>query len=161
MGARRTVYLATAILTGTGAVLLTPRPVAGVAREMLELQEGVKQLIQGQKEIDTTLVQNAAVNKTLLEQPMNTVNKMAGNMMALEKTVEETKTSSGSRMDTMATQLEEISDNVQAALGRMAKFTQQLADVQSALRGIDAKLADSASVSNGVPSVPPRGRTKH
>jgi hypothetical protein len=159
---RWTVYLATAIVTGAaGGVLLTPRPVAAVAREIVELQEDVKQLIQVQKEIETTLVRNAAVNKTLMEQSVSAVNKMTANMMTLEKTVQEIQTSSSARMDTMVTRLEASADNVQVTLGRTGKLNQQLVDLQNTLGGIGAKLADTPPASNGASPVPPRARTKH
>jgi len=162
VGTRWTVYIAAATLTAAaGGALLTPRPVAAVARVMVELQEDVKQLIQVQKEIETTLVQNAAVNKTLLEQSTSTVDKMTGNMMALEETVQEIQANSGARMDAMVTQLEGISDTLQVTLGRTAKLSQQLGDIQNALGGIGAKLAGNAPASNRAPSVPPRVRTKH
>ena len=128
---------------------------------MVELQEDVRQLVQVQKEIETTLVRNAAVNKTLLEQSTNTIDKITGNMMPLEKTVQEIQANSGGQLDTVVTQLEGISDTLLVTLGRTGKFNQQLVDLRNALGGIDAKLADTAPASNGVSPVPPRVRTKH
>jgi chaperonin cofactor prefoldin len=160
---RWTVYLATAMLAGaSGGALLPPRPVAAVSREMVELQESVKQIIQGQKDIETTLVQNAAVSKTLTEQSMNRVNKKTGDMAALQRTTQVTQANSGARMDSISTQIQGISDNLQVTLARMGKLNQQLTDLQNALQGIDAKLADSGPASRGAPApMPPRVRTKH
>jgi tol-pal system protein YbgF len=94
--------------------------------------------------MQTTLAQNAAVDKTLMEQSMDTVNKLTGTMMALQKTVQDMQANSGARLDTMSTQIQGISDNLQETLARMGKLNQQLTDTQNAIQGIDAKLAGSA-----------------
>jgi tol-pal system protein YbgF len=127
-----------------GGTLLGPAPVGAVAREIVELQQSVNQLIQGQKDMQTTLAQNAAVDKTLMEQSMDTVNRLTGTMMALQKTVQDMQANSGARLDTMSTQIQGISDNLQETLARMGKLNQQLTDAQNAIQGIDAKLASSA-----------------
>jgi len=158
VGVRWTVCLATAMLAGAaGGALLGPRAVSAVDLEMVELQESVNQFLQGQKDMETTLVQTAAVSKTHLEESMNTVNKMTGNVMPLQKTVQEIRANSGSRLDTMSTQIQSISENLQETRARMGKLNQQLVAVQNALRGIDAKLARSAAPSAGTPApAPPR-----
>jgi len=161
---RWVVYLAAAMLGGAlGGALLGPAPAQAVAREIVELQQSVNQLIQGQKDIQTTLAQNAAVDKTLMEQSMDTVNKLTGTMMALQKTVQDMQANSGARLDTMSTQIQGISDNLQETLARMGKLNQQLTDAQNAIQGIDAKLASSgpppsptgaAQSPNGLPPIP-------
>jgi tol-pal system protein YbgF len=166
MRRRWIVYLAAAMLAGAlGGTLLGPAPVGAVAREIVELQQSVNQIIQSQKEIQTLLAQNAAVDKTLMEQSMDTVNKLTGTMMGLQKTVQDMQANSGARLDTMSTQIQGISDNLQETLARMGKLNQQLTDVQNAIQGIDAKLASSApppvaaapgaSAAPGTPGVPP------
>ena len=145
MRKRWVVYLAASMLAGAlGGTLLGPAPVGAVAREIVELQQSVNQLIQGQKDIQTQLAQNAAVDKTLMEQSMDTVNKLTGTMMALQKTVQDMQANSGARLDTMSTQIQGISDNLQETLARMGKLNQQLTDAQNAIQGIDAKLASGA-----------------
>jgi tol-pal system protein YbgF len=145
MRKRSMTYVAAAMLAGAlGGALLGPAPVGAVAREIVELQQSVNQLIQGQKDLQTAMAQNAAVDKTLMEQSMDTVNKMTGTMMALQKTVQDMQASSGARLDTMSTQIQGISDNLQETLARMGKLNQQLADTQNAIQGIDAKLASNA-----------------
>jgi uncharacterized protein YecA (UPF0149 family) len=157
-GKRSTVYLVAAILAGaSGVALLGTSPVVAVDREIVELQESIKQITQGQKEAEATLLQTAAVSKTRMEESMNTVNKMTGNMTALQKTVRDVQVNSGTRLDTMFMQIHTSSDNLQEALARVGKLNQQLVDLQKALRGIDAKLALSAPATAGTPApAPPR-----
>ena len=62
------VYLASSMLAGAaGGALLAPAPVGAVAREIVELQQGVQQLMQGQKDLQTAIAQEIAVEKTLIE----------------------------------------------------------------------------------------------
>jgi chromosome segregation ATPase len=139
---RWTVYLATAMLAGaSGATFLGTPPVAAVDSEMVELQEGVKQVIQAQKDTEATLLQTAAVSKAHMEESMNTVNKMTGNVMPLQKTVQDMQVNSETRLDTMSAQIHGISDNLQETRARLGKLNQQLVALQNVLRGIDAKLA--------------------
>jgi len=159
---RWTVYLATAMLAGAaGAALLGTPPVAAVDSETVELQESVNQVIQGQKDTEATLLQTAAAYKTRKEESMNTVSKMAGNVMPLQKTVQEMQTNSGARLDTMSTQIHGISENLQEARARMGKLNQQLIALQTSLRGIDAKLAHGVPASAGTPAHVPRVLPKH
>lgn len=145
MRKRWVLFLGASMLAGAvGGTLLGPAPVGAVAREIVELQQSVNQLIQGQKEIQTTLTQNSAVEKTLMEQSMDTVNKLSGTMTSLQKSVQDMQANSGARLDTMSTQIQGISDNLQEALARMGKLNQQLTDAQNAIQGIDAKLASGA-----------------
>ena len=62
MRKRSMTYVAAAMLAGAlGGALLGPAPVGAVAREIVELQQSVNQLIQGQKDLQTAMAQNAAV----------------------------------------------------------------------------------------------------
>ena len=72
----------------------------------------------------------------------------------MQKTVQDTQANSGARLDTMSTQVQGVSDNLQEMLARLGKLNQQLTDTQNAIQGIDAKLASSAPPP---PVAPPPG----
>jgi len=148
-------YLGVAMLAGAvGGALLSPAPAGAVAREIVELQQSVNQLIQGQQTLQTTITQNDAIQKTLIEQSADSVNKLSTTMLAVEKSMQDLQANSGARLDTMATQIQGISDNLQEAQARLGKLNQQLTDAQTAIQGIDAKLAASAPAQPGAPSDP-------
>jgi len=139
------VYTAVAVLAGAvGGVLLAPAPVGAVNREMVELQQSVMMLIQGQQALQTAMTQNNAVEKTLVEQALDSVNKLSSNMGGLQKSVQDMQANSGARLDTMATQIQGVSDNLQEMQARMGKLNQQLTDTQTAIQAIDAKLTAAA-----------------
>src|SRR6202140_1098114 len=71
------LFFGAAMLAGAlGGSLLGPAPVGAVAREIIELQTGVNQLIQGQQAMQTSITQSNAVERTLIEQPIESVNKL-------------------------------------------------------------------------------------
>ena len=155
MRTRWIVYVGSAMLAGAiGGAILSPAPVGAVAREIVELQTSVNQLIQGQQAMQTAMTQNDAVEKTLIEQSLDAVNKLNGTLGTMQKTVQDTQANSGARLDTMSTQVQGVSDNLQEMLARLGKLNQQLTDAQNAIQGIDAKLASSAPPP---PVAPPPG----
>lgn len=152
MQTRWVFYMSAAMLAGAmGSALLGPAGVGAVSREMVDLQSSVNQLIMGQQNLQTALTQNAAVEKTLIEQSSDAVNKLSGSMNSLEKSMQDLQATSGARLDTMSTQVQGVSDNLQEAMARMAKLNQQITDTQNAIQAIDAKL------SSGAPSAPLSG----
>jgi len=146
------VYLATAMLAGaTGSALLAPAPVGAVAREIIELQQGVQQLMQGQKDLQSAIAQESAVQKTLTELSLDTVNKLSGTIGAVQKSVQEMQANSFARQDTMSTQVQGLSETLQDVQARMGKLNQQLTDARNSIQSIDAKLDCSQLAPTGVP----------
>ncbi len=136
------------VFGAVGGAILAPQPAGAVNRDMVELQQNVSQLIQGQQDLRSTVDANNATMKTLVQQSIDTVNKMGNQMAALQKTVQDVQANTGSRIDSMAQQTQGISDNLQDLQARVGKLSQQLSDTQNLLQSIDAK------VSGGVPSAP-------
>jgi tol-pal system protein YbgF len=121
--------------------LVGPRPALAVAREIIELQRDVASLLQGQQTLQTMMTQDHTVQKTLIEQSAETVNKLNSTMAGLQKSVQDVQANSGTRLDTMSTQLQGLSDNLEEIKSRVGKLNQQLVDLQSSVQSIDARLA--------------------
>ena len=146
------VCLATAMLAGaTGSALLAPAPVGAVAREIVELQQGVQQLMQGQKDLQSAIAQESAVQKTLTELSLDSVSKLVGTMGTVQKSVQEIQANSGARLDAMSTQVQGLSESLQDVQARMGKLNQQLTDAQNSIHSIDAKLDCSLSTPTAAP----------
>src|SRR6202790_5190778 len=145
------LFFGAAMLAGAlGGTLFGPAPAGAVAREIIELQTGVTQLIQGQQSMQTEITQNAAVQRTLIEQSMDAVNKLNTSMSAVQKTTQDFSAASGARLDTMGTQVQGLSDNVGDLQARVGKLDQKLTDIQNTLQNVDSKLASPAP--SAVPS---------
>jgi tol-pal system protein YbgF len=121
--------------------LIGPKPVMAVAREIIELQRDVTTILQGQKDMQTQLTQDHTVQKTLIEQSSDTVNKLNTTMSSLQKSVQDVQANSGTRLDTMSTQVQGLSDNLEEIKSRLGKVNQQLVDLQNSVQSIDARLA--------------------
>jgi len=132
--------------------LIGPRPAEAVAREIIELQRDVTTLLQGQKDLSTQLTQDHTVMRTLLEQSSDTVGKLNGTMSGLQKSVQDVQANSGARLDTMSTQVQGLSDNLEEIKSRLGKLNQQLVDLQNTVQSLDAKVSGGAVAPAG--SVP-------
>ncbi|MGO9640117.1 MAG: tetratricopeptide repeat protein [Candidatus Acidiferrales bacterium] len=149
------LMLAAAMVAGAiGGAVFAPTPANAVAREIIELQASVTQLLQGQQQMQTEITQSFAVNKTLLDQLSDTVNKYNASMATLQKSVQDLQANSGSRLDSMGTQVQGVSDNVADLQARIGKLDQKLTDTQNLLQSIDAKLAGNAPATSPEPSTP-------
>lgn len=153
MRTRWILLFSSAMVAGAlGGALLGPAPAGAVAREIIELQTGVNQLIQGQQAMQTAITENAAVEKTLINQSLDSVSKLNVSMAAVQKNTQDFSAASGARLDTMGTQVQGLSDNVADLQARLGKLDQKLTDIQNTLQNVDSKLASPAPV-----AAPPSG----
>ena len=148
-----------ALLVGVFAgSLLAPVPAGGVSKEMIQLQASVDQLQQGQQALRTAVDTNNATLQTLVKQSLDSINQLNTQMGALQQTVQQVQANTGSRLDTMATQTQGVSDNMADMQARVAKLAQQMTDMQSLLQSIDAKVSGNAPPASAAPgSTSPAG----
>jgi tol-pal system protein YbgF len=125
--------------------ILAPPPAGAVAREIIELQQQVQQLLQSQRDMRSAMDTNNATLKTLVQQSLDSISQLNNQMGSLQKTVQDVQANSGSRIDTLATQAQGLSDNLQDVQARVGKLSQQLTDVQSLLQSIDGKISGGAA----------------
>jgi tol-pal system protein YbgF len=137
--------------------LIGPRPAQAVAREIIELQRDVATLLQGQKDIATQVTQDHTVMRTLLEQSNDTVGKLNGTMSGLQKSVQDVQANSGARLDTMSTQVQGLSDNLEEIKSRLGKVNQQLVDLQNTVQSLDAKISGGSTPVGAQPASGPGG----
>ncbi len=154
------IFVGTMLLSALAGSLIGPKPALAVAREIIELQRDVTTLLQGQKEIQTQMTQDHTVQKTLIEQSSDSVNKLNSTMSSLQKSVQDVQANSGTRLDTMSTQVQGLSDNLEEIKSRIGKLNQQLVDLQNSVQSIDSRLAGGAPMTTpGGGSAPPSGPT--
>ncbi len=132
--------------------LIGPKPAQAVAREIIELQRDVTTLLQGQKDIQSQTTQDHTVMRTLIEQSNDTVGKLNGTMSGLQKSVQDVQANSGARLDTMSTQVQGLSDNLEEIKSRLGKLNQQLVDLQGTIQNIDSKISGGAVAPGTVPT---------
>jgi len=138
------IFAGAMFVSALAGSLVGPRPALAVAREIIELQRDVTSLLQGQKDLQTQMTQDHTVQKTLIEQSSDSVNKLSSTMSGLQKSVQDVQANSGTRLDTMSTQVQGLSDNLEEIKSRLGKLNQQLVDLQNSVQSIDARLAGGA-----------------
>ncbi|MGC2766926.1 MAG: tol-pal system protein YbgF [Candidatus Acidiferrum sp.] len=145
------IFAGTMLFSAVVGSLIGPKPALAVAREIIELQRDVTTLLQGQKDLQQQMTQDHTVQKTLIEQSSDSVNRLNSTMSSLQKSVQDVQANSGTRLDTMSTQVQGLSDNLEEIKSRLGKLNQQLVDLQNSVQNIDSRLA------GGQPSSTPSG----
>src|SRR5579875_3030776 len=140
-----------------GGAILAPQPADAVSREIIQLQQQVSQLIQGQQDLSTALASDTATLKTLVQQSLDSSNQLHNQMGSLQKTVQDMQANTTSTISSMTQQQQGISDNVQDVQARVAKLSQQLNDIQSELQSIDTKVSGNAPPGGAAPGAAPNG----
>jgi tol-pal system protein YbgF len=160
---RNLVIISSAVLAGVLlGNLMGPRPVAAVSREIIELQRDVTAILQAQKDLSMQMTQDHTVMRTLAEQSGDTVGKLNSTMGSLQKSVQDVQANSGARLDTMSTQVQALSDNLEEIKSRLGKLNQQLVDLQNNVQSIDAKMSTGGGApapSGSASSVPASATT--
>ncbi len=145
MRIRNVAVFSAAVLAGALAgSLVGPRPAEAVARELIELQRDVTSLLQGQKDLATQVTQDHTGMRTIVDQTNSSISKLEGTMGSLQKSVQDVQANSGARLDTMSTQVQGLSDNLEEIKSRLGKLNQQLVDLQNSVQSLDAKISGSA-----------------
>jgi tol-pal system protein YbgF len=145
MRIRHIAVFGAAVLAGALAgSLLGPRPAQAVARELIELQRDVTSLLQGQKDLTTQMTQDHTGMRTIVDQTNSSLGKIEGTMGSLQKSVQDVQANSGARLDTMSTQVQGLSDNLEEIKSRLGKLNQQLVDLQNSVQSLDAKISGAS-----------------
>jgi tol-pal system protein YbgF len=153
MSFRNVVMFSGALIAGALAgSLMGPEPAHAVARELIELQRDVTSLLQGQKDLATQITQDHTVMRTLVEQSGDNVGKLSATMSGLQKSVQDVQANGGARLDTMSTQVQGVSDNLEEIKSRLGKLNQQLVDLQNTVQSLDAKISGGAPAGGSVPA---------
>jgi len=149
---RSVLLLILAVMLGAAiGTVLAPPPARAVSKEIVQLQQQVAMLLQGQQGLQTATTQNYATLRTLLEQSIDSVNHMTAQMGALQKTVQETQATTGSRIDSLSTQVQALADNLDDLKTRMGKLSDQMASTQGVVQSLDAKITGTAPAGAAAP----------
>jgi tol-pal system protein YbgF len=151
------LFAGTMLVSALAGSLIGPRPALAVAREIIELQRDVTSLLQGQKDLQQQMTQDHTVQKTLIEQSSDSVNRLNTTMSSLQKSVQDVQANSGTRLDTMSTQVQGLSDNLEEIKSRLGKLNQQLVDLQNSVQNIESRLAGGAPTSTPSGAAPGPG----
>lgn len=151
---RWSLILAAALLA---LVLLFPSSLLAQKKEIIQLQSDMSRLIDTVRDLQRAVDEKFAVQKTLLEQALDAIGKLNISIGSLQKTMQDVQANSGARLDSMSTQVQALADNLEEVKVRLGRLNQQLAEVQTTLQSLDAKLATAAAPAGapGSTTMPP------
>jgi len=135
-------------LGALGGALVSPQPAGAVNKEIIQLQEQVAQLLQGQQDLRSAVDSDSASIKTMIQQQSDAVNHLNATMTSLQNAVQQVQANSGSQINSMAQQAQGLSDTVADVQSRVGKLQQQMGDMQSLLQSIDSKVSAGATPQN-------------
>lgn len=160
MRIRNIAIFSAAVLAGAiCGSLMGPRPAEAVAREIIDLQRDVTSILQGQKDMSTQMIQDHTAIKTVVGGFNDSVSRLGTTMSSLQKSVQDVQANSGARLETMSTQVQGLSDNLEEIKSRLGKLNQQLVDLQNSVQSLDAKISSGAAAptTGGVNTTPTAG----
>lgn len=141
-----------AVLAGAiGGALVSPAPLGAVAKEIVELLADSSQLLQGQRDLQSSLDTKMSEVKTLVQQQAENSNKLAGSIAGMQKTVQDLQANSQAQLNSATTGVQGLSDNFSELQGRLTKISSQLGDMQNSLQNLDSKISTLA------PATAPQG----
>jgi len=132
--------------------LVGPQPAEGVAKEIINIQNDVGLLLQGQRSMQNSIDTNQGVVKTLLQQSLDSATRVSTSMGSLQKSVQDVQANSGAQLNALSTTVQGLSDSIADVNAHVGKVNQQLVDLQSSIQDIEGKLAATAA---GTPTVGP------
>lgn len=134
------------MVAATAFVLALPVPAAAQKKEIAQLQADMNRLIEAQRDLQRSVDEKNAVLRTLIEQALDSINKLNTTLGALQQSVQQVQANTGTRMDALGNQVQALVDNIDELKSRLAKVNQQLAEQQSVIQSLDSKIAGGAPV---------------
>ena len=149
----RTRLLAAAALV----LMLAPAgvPAHAVAKEIIELQTQVQQLLDMVQRLQSTMDQRFGVLQSLSQQTADEANQMTAAVNDLEKKLNAQNDALGGKVDTASGQIQSLNDSVDELKSRIAKLDKTVEDMQAQLQTMQSPPPGVAPPAGG--SVPGAG----
>jgi TolA-binding protein len=143
--------LVAALALGSSLLFSTPA-FAAPSKEMIELQQQVKDLQDAVAHLQQSNDERMGVMKDLVQQSADAVNRMSVNLDTMQKRISAQSEAQSGKVDQVSGQLQSLNDSLdelKARLSRLEKLTQ---DVQNQQQSMSANLQNVQS--SGAPSGP-------
>jgi tol-pal system protein YbgF len=147
---KKHTVLALVVLAFLGA---QTTPVFGASKETLQILQELDQLQSAVQNLQKTVDTQSAVLKTLVEQSNDNVNSMKTIVTDLRGSMQQSVAASGAKFDSMASQVQALSESLDEAKARLSKLAEQLTQIQTTLTTIPAN--QPSPTPGGPPGSPP------
>ena len=133
--------------------LLAVTPAFGVSREIVQLQTQVQALQESMARMQQAFDERMGVMKNLIEQSTDNINKMTSAVETLQKSVQQSGTDSGNRVDQLSGQIQALHDSLDELKARVAKLNKQIDDMNAAKENLQPGTPGAAP-----PAQPPQAQ---
>jgi TolA-binding protein len=137
----------TRILAAAASILLIAPagvPAHAVAKEIVELQTQVNQLLDMVQRLQSTVDQKVALLQHTVEQTADEANRMTAAVNNLQKQMDAESQSVSGKTDAVSGQMQSLNDSVDEVKSRMAKVDKSLQDLQTQLQQMQAPPAPAS-----------------
>ena len=149
---KKHTLLALIVLAFVGAQV---QPAFSVSKETLQMMQQLDALQQAVQNLQKTVDTQTAVLKTLVEQSNDNVNSMKAVVTDLRGSMQQNLASTNARFDTMATQMQALSESLDEAKARLSKLGEQMAQMQNILTTLPTQTTPAPGAAPGTPGAPP------
>ena len=136
--------------------MLTARPAHAVSKDMVQLQTQVQELIDNLARLQQSNDQQAGVLKDLVQQTVDSVNKMSVVVNGMQLKLQNQSDAQGTRNDQISGQVQALNDSLDELKARMGRMEKTLSDLQSQAQTTNAALSNLPGVGGGAAVSTPR-----
>lgn len=133
------------------AFVLNAQPGFGVSKEIIQMMTQLDNLQQEVESLQRTVDTQTAVLKTLVEQTSQNVNAMKATIARMEQAQQQSLANTNNQMDSMTSQIQQLSSSLDEAKGQIAKLSSQIAQTQKILQTINTPNPNAPPSPNAAP----------
>ncbi len=132
------------------------QPTYATNKDELLIEQQLDALSQAVADLQKTVDTQGAVLKTLIEQADDNVSKMKSAVTDSQGSIQQNLATSGNRFDNLTQQMQALSESLDEAKAKLAKLSDQVAQMQTALTTLPPSGPAAAPAGPpGAPSAPP------
>ena len=143
-------FLASAVLVFS---TLIPRPAYAVSKEMVQLQTQVQELIDNVARLQQSNDQQAGVLKDLVQQTVDSVNKMSVVVNGMQLKLQNQTDAQGAHNDQFSGQVQALNDSLDELKARMGRMEKSINDLSNQAANASATMGTQPG-SGAAPAVP-------
>jgi tol-pal system protein YbgF len=129
-------------------------PAYGASKEIIQLQTEVEQLQQQMTLMQQSFNERMGVMKNLVEQQTDSANKISAAIADLQNSITKQQQDRASQVDQISGQIQALNDTMDELKVRLAKLSKQLEDMQSAQQSLAAQQAQAQQQAQAMAQAP-------
>jgi tol-pal system protein YbgF len=130
-------------------------PAYGASKEIIQLQTQVAQLQQQMTLMQQSFNERMGVMKNLVEQQTDSANKISAAIAELQTSINKQQQDRASQIDQISGQIQALNDTMDELKVRLAKLSKQFEDMQATQQSLAAQQAQQQQAAQAMAQAPP------